>query len=329
MINQSHKISVIVPVYNVEQYLSRCIDSILVQSFTDFELLLIDDGSTDKSGIICNEYAKTDKRIKVFYKKNGGVSSARNFGIDQAICDYIVFVDSDDYLHVDYLSNLIRYDADIVICGKTDFGSSSETYKYEKIKVDRENIGRYLSRLIAESPIGVPWGKLFKHEIINKNNIKFDESLFVGEDHVFVQEYLIHCQSIQFIDYTGYNYFCQSNIKNKYLFNENSGKIFIDKVICSFDKLCKKFKFSNTELLYQYYMFLIEKYLDYQSENYRLSFKNIMNAKNFIKSISFPVILFDYNMTSSKRKMVIVFLLKHKYYIVLLFIFRFIIPLYK
>ena len=93
------KISVIVPVYNVEQYLPRCIDSILAQTFTDFELLLIDDGSTDNSGKICDEYAKKkDTKIRVWHKENGGVSSARNMGLDFAKGEYIQFIDSDDFI---------------------------------------------------------------------------------------------------------------------------------------------------------------------------------------------------------------------------------------
>lgn len=102
-------ISVIVPVYNVEEYLSRCIDSILAQTFTDFELLLINDGSTDNSGRICDEYIKNDSRIKVFHTKNFGVSSARNKGIENAIGKYISFVDSDDEVFNTYLETLYNH----------------------------------------------------------------------------------------------------------------------------------------------------------------------------------------------------------------------------
>ena len=98
------KISVIVPVYNAEQYLPHCIDSILAQTFTDFELLLIDDGSKDNSSKICDEYEEKDKRVKVFHKKNGGVSSARNLGLDKAHGEWICFCDSDDCLKSNYLS---------------------------------------------------------------------------------------------------------------------------------------------------------------------------------------------------------------------------------
>ena len=111
--NTKPKISVIVPVYNVEKYLRRCVDSILTQTFTDFEVLLIDDGSTDGSGKICDEYAKKDKRVRVFHKENGGVSSARNLGLDNVRGRYVTFVDADDkispdYFPVDILVTLIR-----------------------------------------------------------------------------------------------------------------------------------------------------------------------------------------------------------------------------
>lgn len=114
------KVSVIVPVYNVEKLLQRCIDSILAQTFTDFELLLIDDGSKDKSGEICDEYAAKDSRIRVFHKQNGGVSTARNLGIDKAQGEWIYFVDSDDIVLPSALGtfcSLIYSDSELVMAG--------------------------------------------------------------------------------------------------------------------------------------------------------------------------------------------------------------------
>ncbi|MBR5028538.1 MAG: glycosyltransferase, partial [Bacteroidales bacterium] len=106
-------ISVIVPVYNTEKELPRCIDSILGQSFADFELLLVNDGSTDGSGAICDDYAAKDSRVRVFHKENGGVSSARNRGLDNAVGEMVVFVDSDDQIEQGYFANAIDTDADI------------------------------------------------------------------------------------------------------------------------------------------------------------------------------------------------------------------------
>ena len=114
------RISVIIPVYNTEQYLSRCLDSILSQSFDDFELLLIDDGSTDSSGAICDSYAEKDSRVRVFHKENGGVSSARNLGLDNAKGEWIYFVDSDDEVLPDGLLtmvNCISEEVDVVMGG--------------------------------------------------------------------------------------------------------------------------------------------------------------------------------------------------------------------
>ena len=104
-INIEPRVSIIVPVYKAEAYLHRCIDSIIVQTFTNWALLLVDDGSPDRSGVICDEYAGKDERIKVFYKENGGVSSARNLGIDKAVVEWLCFIDSDDTIQPTYLDD--------------------------------------------------------------------------------------------------------------------------------------------------------------------------------------------------------------------------------
>ncbi len=114
---KSPTISVIVPVYNAESTLQRCVDSILAQTFEDFELILINDGSKDQSGDICDEYAAKDSRVKVIHKPNGGVSSARNAGLRIAHGEYIAFIDSDDYIDNDYLLGFKHYDADLIISG--------------------------------------------------------------------------------------------------------------------------------------------------------------------------------------------------------------------
>lgn len=127
-------ISVIVPVYNVERYLNQCIDSILAQTYKDFELILVDDGSKDKSGEICDEYVKKDSRIRVFHKKNGGVSSARNYGIDNAQGTYICFVDSDDWVDETYLEDMLKPgDYDWIIQG-IKINDKYRIYKNEFLK---------------------------------------------------------------------------------------------------------------------------------------------------------------------------------------------------
>ena len=135
-------ISIIVPVYNVDAYLKQCVDSILNQKYENFELLLIDDGSTDKSGEICDVYEQRDKRVRVFHKKNGGVSSARNVGLDNAQGDWIAFVDSDDIVTPDYLFDLYdslkENDIDLVIQNLSVFKDGTEPYRNDTSELSHE-----------------------------------------------------------------------------------------------------------------------------------------------------------------------------------------------
>ncbi len=180
------KASIIVPVYNVENYLKKCIDSILIQEEKDFELILIDDGSNDNSGNICDEYANNDNRIKVIHNTNQGPSMARNAGLDICTGSYITFVDSDDYIEKDYLSKMIKKaeenNADVVICGfKQIFNHQIEihTVKEEK-KIDKNE---YTEGLLIQRGYGLCRCKLYKKEIIN--NTRFKSELIVGEDTFF------------------------------------------------------------------------------------------------------------------------------------------------
>lgn len=183
---EEDKISVIVPVYNVDKYLKKCIESIISQTYKNIEIIFIDDGSTDNSGKILDEYKINDKRIIVVHKENGGVSSARNVGIDNASGKYICFADSDDFLsndYVEYLHNLIvKYNADISLTTEM-FGNFNEK------QIEKESIKIYNGEETTEAilcykiPIGV-YSKMFKAELI-KERIKFLSELFIGEGFNF------------------------------------------------------------------------------------------------------------------------------------------------
>lgn len=208
-------VSVIVPVYNVENVLHYCIDSILNQSYTDFELLLIDDGSTDRSGDICEKYAVKDTRIRVVHKENGGVSSARNFGIDNANGEYICFVDSDDYLEPDYLEILLAVkqeypDSHNIWCGFNVVSDYEKTVT--QINVDSSDdisvytINRFMV-LYQKWLIQQPWNKLYSTGLIKENNICFQEDLSLGEDILFNLDYLNTANSdIAIVNKPLYNY---------------------------------------------------------------------------------------------------------------------------
>ena len=213
------EISVIVPVYNVENKITRCIDSILTQTFTDYELILVDDGSSDRSGEICDEYAANDHRIKVIHQKNAGPSAARNAGIRVAEGAFIAFVDSDDYVHCNYLGALydhaIKYNADMVKCNYytvSENGMLNECkHKYSNETVfDKRAIKDYLYHDVFYNTNTTGyfslWNKLIRRQTVIDNSISMDETMFFGEDMLFVMEYLKYCDTVVFIDELIYYY---------------------------------------------------------------------------------------------------------------------------
>lgn len=199
-------VSVIVPVHNAGSYLSRCIESVLSQSYTDFELLLIDDGSTDGSKTVCDDYAAIDSRIRVYHKVNGGVSSARNKGLDEAKGDYIIFIDADDYVNPGYIEHLMNSDSDLVITGAQRFNARNDSIA--PLSTSSFSIEDFPNHWNTETGINIiyclPFAKRFRSSIIQTNGIRFDENLFYSEDMLFIMRYLIHsntCFELPSLDY--------------------------------------------------------------------------------------------------------------------------------
>ncbi len=206
MDQQAHApiISVIVPVYNAEKTLHRCVDSILAQTFTDFELLLINDGSKDHSGEICEEYAKKDSRVRVFHKENGGVSSARNVGIDNVLGQWIAFIDSDDWVEEDFLSAFnLNSSADFIIGNAININGSEVIY-LSPFTCSSYAVNDFLLKYMHCSIMRVPWGKLYKKSII-RGGLYFEERLRCGEDLEFNCRYLARCKNIEVCDNTKVN----------------------------------------------------------------------------------------------------------------------------
>lgn len=208
-------ISIIVPIYKAEKYLHRCIDSILAQSYTDFELLLIDDGSPDNSGTIIDEYAEKDNRVRVFHKQNGGVSSARNLGIDQAHGEWITFIDIDDYVHPDFLSSLYKnHEADLVVGSFQIVGSEEEwNTTIEERDYHIEDLKANIVALAKSINFRTPWGKLFKSEILAVHNIRFDENIDYSEDWLFMLNYLTYTCSLKTCA-SPYYYYERGNVES-------------------------------------------------------------------------------------------------------------------
>lgn len=201
-------ISIIVPVYKAENYIQTCVKSILKQTYEDFELLLVDDGTPDSSGIICDKLAKTDVRIKVFHKENGGVSSARNYGISHAKGKWICFIDSDDYIDETYLENfmIVEKNSDFILQGykkvyhqrilsQVNF-NGFESHDFDEILAFSEN----------NHIINSPCFKLYKLSVIKENELHFDSNISYGEDHLFSLSYVIYINKIAYSKGDGYNY---------------------------------------------------------------------------------------------------------------------------
>lgn len=203
-------ISIIVPVYNVERYLSECLDSILSQTFTDFEIIAVDDGSSDNCGKILDEYSQKDKRIKVIHKENGGVSSARNVGLDMASGEYVGFVDPDDKIFPDMYEQLyneaVTGDYDIVQCGCVKINESGEVVSYIACNEERiyTNVDEALCALFEQVIINSVWSKMYKSDVIK--NVRFMHELRVAEDGLFVHNCLMKAQRVKIINKCYYSY---------------------------------------------------------------------------------------------------------------------------
>ena len=208
-------ISVIIPIYKVEDYLPRCIDSIINQSYKNLEIILVDDGSPDNCGKICDDYAKKDSRIRVIHKQNGGVSSARNAALDIARGDYIAFVDSDDYIESDMYAhlynNLIKYKADVSICGFLSiYSNSNKTCERKSDSViDIHNGVSALQNVFSGDLYqGYLWNKLFKKSLVD--NQRFDTKIKVCEDSLFCTQVFVNAKSVVYDSVQLYNYFRHS-----------------------------------------------------------------------------------------------------------------------
>jgi glycosyltransferase involved in cell wall biosynthesis len=298
------QISIIVPVYKVEKYLRKCIDSILKQTYADWELLLIDDGSPDRSGEISDEYAVKDSRIRVFHKPNGGVSSARNLGLDEAQGEYVMFVDSDDWLTPDTLEKCAKYmDKYDVIRFGIRFVDSEDGSQYRIYNVDEdENLQDYTLKVVGRNAmLGVCVGA-YKREILETAKIRFSKELISGEDWLVQFQILLKSTNVAFFNSPCYCY-------NKY--NETSCthgfryithlsnvqalsqiiNLALDKY--SYKELLSRIAYSKCDLIYDFFASKlvkgyglsydeIDKYKYVSNLKYREIFKGSTSAKQLV-----------------------------------------------
>lgn len=254
-------ISIIVPVYNTEKYLAKCINSILSANFKTFEILLINDGSTDQSEKICKEFELKSPKIKYFYKENGGVASARNFGIKHAVGDWIYFVDSDDTLIFDsgnlFLEN-INDNVDIIELGFKILDKSNLIYKPQN---------NYFLNYIefnnhVSDKIYTVWKFLFSKKLINSNDLKFTEGLKYAEDIEFTTKALIKADGIKSIPYVVYEYHVrEGSVINRSYTYENAYDHLI--VVSNLIDLKSEIKSENSNFLDDRIIYMIKSYFSF------------------------------------------------------------------
>jgi len=252
------KLSIIIPVYQAENYLQRCLDSVLKQTMQDFELILINDGSTDSSGKICDAYALHDNRINVIHKTNQGQSSARNDGIERARGEYVGFVDNDDVVYPDMfellIHNIEEADADISACsfiqdngdGTTD--SKNHTLK-KLILTNKEGVKEFLSRENLDIYV---WTKIYKKAFIDRHNIKFEIGK-TDEDFLFNFEAFKHAKRTVIEDIPKYIYYHREDSACR-LFPQKHLKAYLNMTLYRVDKIL-----SETKEMYPDYAYLANR----------------------------------------------------------------------
>lgn len=251
--NSNPKISIVMPMYRVEQYIEKAITSVLKQDFQDWELLVVNDGSPDNSREIAYSIASGDNRIKILDKENGGLSDARNYGLDRAIGEFVHFYDSDDWIEPDFYSKLVGEieHFDLIICGYMVDNEKSvrelNGYNGELSEIVKNNslhqfVGTYLN---------FAWNKLFRKSFLVKNSLYYEKGLYRIEDTEFMMRFLSYTPKIKMTKYAGYHYMVRntvtlSKVFDEKIFEHSSRSISIRSHI--YKHLCNNEEVINTEL---------------------------------------------------------------------------------
>lgn len=243
---EKDKVSIIVPVYKAENFLSKCVDSILNQSYRNIQVILVDDGSPDLSGDLCDKYAARDSRVLALHKLNGGVSSARNLGMKHMEGEFVLFIDSDDWLDADYIANLMRgKEQPLVITGFKRHHHCEGILEPESEQV--VNIEKLLPELWGKWPKNFiywyVWGKMYRTDVILENNLTFNQDLIYDEDFCFVMEYMSLVDTYQLIKSHSYNHIYETGRSEKFMMNHALLRQHIQIHEKSFNQLEKKCNF--------------------------------------------------------------------------------------
>jgi len=296
-------ISIIVPIYNSSAYLEECIDSILSQTYTNFELYLINDGSTDNSGEIIENYGKKDSRVNVIHKNNSGVSDTRNTGIKAAQGEAICFIDSDDWVDSDYLETFtsnLKNDNTLLIQSMNRNGALKNIYKYKSYNIRTE-----LDTLFTENDLlycGGPMAKFYDQSIIQKNNIFFDKNVTYGEDLIFFLEYMKHSDFIRFLPDAKYHYRLTSGSLSSKRNYPIRNYIAVHNTISEFITWAKITKDSTLKYFYSIDWDILEAGIDQNIH------KNLKNQKEEFSILEKSITILHYKYGNKKRKILYFFI---------------------
>lgn len=279
------KISVVIPVYNVEKYLSECLDSVINQTYKDLQIILVDDGSTDFSGKICDVYAEKDNRITVVHQKNAGAGAAKNTGLELIDGDYFSIIDSDDYIELDMYEKMVnsleKYNADIVQClFRNVYVNDSFDRKY-KIKGNYPKVltsKRFLKEYLYDWKYAIFWNKLFKSSLLKE--IRFPVGRKI-DDEFFTYKLVCNAKKVVNIDNILYNY----RMRKTSVMNENnSDRLIYDRIDCfveRYDYIRRKYPSLNKKYLTKLYDSLLY---------YKTQVKNTEKLEKYISKIQKPKI---------------------------------------
>ncbi|MGQ7853136.1 glycosyltransferase [Pedobacter sp. WC2501] len=258
------KVSIIIPVYNAKKTLDRCLKSVLAQNYHNFEVILVNDGSKDGSKDICDHFSMSDRRFHSIHISNGGVSNARNVGLTSSIAEYVTFVDADDEITSNYLDLLLKKDdVDFALCGYRSIYMDGQDV-LETIHLDAGNqFKATVNEVINHRLIRTAWGKLFKRSLIVENGLKFDTSIKLAEDTLFVLEFITNVNSIYISEEIGYLYYRPPVTVNRHnsspeeLLDIYNKFLKIESVLIKLHFSITDLKLANLQTIYFYYFNLI------------------------------------------------------------------------
>lgn len=306
------KVSIVVPIYNVENYLKRCIKSLINQTYENIEILLINDGSKDKSKSICESYVDEDKRIKLYNKENGGLSDARNFGIEKATGKYILFVDADDYIEENAIEKLIYFmvnnDLDILTTNAYMEDGSNTKRLFDNIDFNQKDImtgiDYYIRRIERSHFLAAVWLNMYKTELIKSNKILFKKGI-LHEDEEWTPRIMVAAQRVMYINFPFYHYIVSRedsiiNLKDK-----------TKNMICLFDICTDQEKmFQKMEITKKQHE-IINDYLCRQYMN--ACILESVNKDIYAKNVNYRFVIRNAKKIKTKLKLIVFFINKKLY----------------